>query len=117
MGEKIETVDEYISSFPAETQAVLKKVRQAIREVLPDAEEVISYQIPAFKIGGKYVIYFAGFAKHISVYPIPHGDAALAKEIAPYVAGKGTVRFSLDKPIPYDLIKKLAKALKKARGM
>lgn len=108
------TIDEYIAGFPPKVQAILKKVRQTIRKAAPGTEERISYQIPTFTLNGKYVVYFAGFSKHISVYPVPTGTAELRREMAAYKVGKGTLRFSLDKPIPYELITKVVKASLKA---
>lgn len=101
------TIDSYIETFPSETQVVLKKLRKIIKKEMPDAEEVISYQIPSFKLNGTYVIYFAGWKQHVSLYPLPKGNATLQKEIAPYIAGRGTLKFSLDKPIPYSLIQRV----------
>ncbi len=74
---------------------------------MPDGEETISYQIPTVKLHGKYVVYFSGWKSHISVYPLPSGDEAFERDIAPYKAGKGTAKFPLNKPIPYDLIKRM----------
>lgn len=103
------SVDDYIQTFPAEMQTILEKVRQAIAAELPDAEQTISYSIPTFKMNGQYLVYFAGWKDHISVYPIPpKGDKVFQKEIAPFRTGKGTLQFPLDKPIPYDLIRKIA---------
>ena len=104
-----QTIDEYISSLPDDVQNVLNMIRKAIREVIPDAEETISYQIPTFKLNGKYIIYFAGWKNHISVYPKPRGNNALKKELSKYKGGKGTVQFPLKKPIPVSLIKKIVK--------
>lgn len=104
---KFTTMDEYIATFPEDVQGVLEKIRQTIRKTVPAAEETISYQMPTFKLGGKYLVYFAGYKNHLSLYPIPSGQEIL-KELAPYKAGKGTVRFPLDKPIPYNLVKKIA---------
>src|SRR5688500_11117882 len=106
---KVKTIDEYVKSFPDDVRHILQKIRSIIAHEMPTAEQTISYGIPTFKIDGKYVIYFAGWKKHVSVYPIPTGDRAFQKEIAPYVAGRGTLKFSLDKPIPYELISKVAK--------
>jgi uncharacterized protein YdhG (YjbR/CyaY superfamily) len=103
------SVDEYIKTFPPSTQKVLHSVRKTIKEVIPDAEEVISYQIPTFKLNGKYIIYFAGWANHISVYPKPRGSESLNKQLAKFKGGKGTVQFPLDKPIPLPLVKKIVK--------
>ena len=104
---KFETVNEYISTFPDEVKVVLEKVRKIIRKEAPEAEEAISYQIPTFKQNGKYLIYFAGWKNHISLYPIPNAVGGFKKKITPYIAGKGTLRFPLDKPIPYELIKEI----------
>jgi uncharacterized protein YdhG (YjbR/CyaY superfamily) len=109
--EKFSSVDEYIASFPEEVQAILNKLRQTIRDEMPEAGEKISYGIPTFMLNDKYVVYFAGWKDYISLYPLPSGDAELQKEIAPYKSGRGTARFSLDKPIPYDLVKKIVEAL------
>jgi uncharacterized protein YdhG (YjbR/CyaY superfamily) len=108
------SVDEYIATFPKDLRIVLSTIRKTIKKELPDAEETISYQIPCFKQNGKYVIYFAGFKNHISLYPIPDGDSSFKKEIAPYVAGKGTLKFPLDKPLPLPLINKVVRHSLKA---
>jgi uncharacterized protein YdhG (YjbR/CyaY superfamily) len=103
------SVDEYIKTFPGNVQKALRSVRNTIKQVIPDAEEVISYQIPTFKLYGKYIIYFAGWANHISVYPKPRSDGALIKELYKFKGGKGTVQFAIDKPIPLSLVKKIVK--------
>ena len=102
-------IDDYIAGFPEDVQKILKKVRTTIRKTAPDAEETISYQIPTFKLNGRYLIYFAGFKNHISLYPAPRGAEEFKKELAAYEGGKGTVQFPLDKPIPFDLIKRIVK--------
>lgn len=98
------TIDEYIAGFPPDVQAILEKIRATIREVAPAAEEIISYQIPTFTLNGRYLVYFAAYQKHIGLYPAPRGVEAFREELAAYGGGKGTVRFPLDKPIPFDLI-------------
>lgn len=103
------SMDEYIATFPEDVQKILKKVRSTIKSAAPRAEEKISYGIPTFTMNGKYLIYFAGWKNHISIYPIPVGDAAFRKEVEPYVSGKGTLKFPLDKPIPYKLITQMVK--------
>ena len=103
----------YIGMFSGDVRERLEKIRRTIKEVVPDATETISYQIPTFKLNGRYVIYFAGWSKHIALYPIPAGTAAFKKEIAQFVVSKGTIRFPLDKPVPYGLIKKIVKFLVK----
>lgn len=107
--EKVKTVQSYIAGFPEDTQKVLKKMRSAIRKAVPRGEEVISYGIPCVKFAGRYVIYFAGWKSHVSVYPIPKGSPAFQKAIAPFVAGRGTLKFSLREPVPYTLITEVAR--------
>jgi len=106
---KIQTIDDYIDTFPQDVRAKLKKLRRAIRKAAPGAEETISYQIPAYKLRGEYVIYFAAWKHHISVYPVPAGDKDFKKKIAPYRTGKGTLQFPLDKSLPLRLIRKIVK--------
>ncbi len=102
------TIDEYIEGFPADVQVILREIRSRLRAGLPDAAETISYGIPTFTIGGRYLVYFAGWKNHVSVYPIPTGDEAFQREVEPYVAGKGTLKFPLGEPVPYDLIERVA---------
>lgn len=103
-------VDEYIAAQTEAEQAVLRTVRSAIRGALPKAEEVISYKMPAYKLKGTVVLYFAGWKQHYSLYPA--GDrlvAAFKDELAPYKISKGTIRFPLGKPVPAKLIARIAK--------
>jgi uncharacterized protein YdhG (YjbR/CyaY superfamily) len=100
------TIDEYIKTFPEEIQSILGKIRKTIRKAAPDAVEAISYQMPTFKLNGN-LVHFAAFRNHIGFYPVPSGIDAFKKELEHYIAGKGTLRFPLDKPIPYDLIEKI----------
>ncbi len=102
-------VDEYIAGFPNEVQEILEKIRTTIRKAAPAAEETISYQIPSFTVKGKYLIYFAAYKKHISIYPAPRESEQFKKELSAYQGGKGTVRFPLDKPIPLGLIGRIVK--------
>src|SRR5262245_53378567 len=101
-------IDDYISQFPDDVQAVLQKVRKTIRKAAPDAEEVISYQMPAFKQNG-ILVYFAAWKKHIGFYPPIKGDKSLQKAAARYAGSKGNLQFPLDEPIPYDLITRIVK--------
>jgi uncharacterized protein YdhG (YjbR/CyaY superfamily) len=105
------TVDEYISTFPVDTQAILEKMRQAIQKAAPDAIETISYNIPTFDLNGKHLVFFAGWKHHISLYPIPAGDEAFQQQIAHYKRVKSTVQFPLNKPVPYDLAEKIVTLL------
>lgn len=104
---KFKTIDEHIQTFPKNVQVVLEKIRKTIQDTAPEAVEAISYNMPAFKLNGKVLVYFAGWEKHIGFYALPSGNKAFAKELEKYKVGKGSIQFSLDEPIPYDLIKKI----------
>jgi uncharacterized protein YdhG (YjbR/CyaY superfamily) len=103
------TIDEYIAGFPREVQKILKKIRATIRKAAPAAAEKISYQIPTFTLNGKYLIYFAAWKKHVALYPAPRGHEKFKDELAAYEGGKGTVKFPLDRPIPFGLISRIVK--------
>jgi uncharacterized protein YdhG (YjbR/CyaY superfamily) len=103
------SIDEYIASFPEGVQKTLEELRATIKAAAPNAEEKISYQIPTFTLNGRHLVYFAGWKKHISMYPIPLGTEAFQNELAPYVAGKGTLKFPLDKPLPLKLISEIVR--------
>jgi uncharacterized protein YdhG (YjbR/CyaY superfamily) len=104
------SVDEYIATHPEDVQAILQRVRSAIRTAVPGAEEVISYQIPAYKLHGGTVIYFAGWKRHYSLYPATgHLVEAFKDDLAPYEVDKGTIRFPLSQPVPVKLIERIAK--------
>lgn len=105
---KVATIDEYIAMFPPEVREILEKIRQTIRSAAPDAEEVISYRMPAFRLNG-ILVYFAAFKKHIGLYPPVKGDARLMKAIAKYAGEKGNLQFPLDEPIPYELIERITR--------
>ena len=115
MADKFASVDEYIESFPAEVQEILQEVRRTVRAVVPESGEKISYQIPAITLDGKALLYFSGWKEHISLYPIPPLDDDLAVAIEPYRSGKGTLKFPVKQPIPYDLITRLTQAFLAAR--
>jgi uncharacterized protein YdhG (YjbR/CyaY superfamily) len=104
------SVDEYIETRQEEAQPTLRRVRSIIRKAMPRAEETISYQIPAYKLDGRAVLYFAGWKKHYSLYPATDRlVAAFEKELRPYEISKGTIRFPLEEPVPVKLIERLAK--------
>ena|ERR1051326_1673143 len=105
------TIDEYISTFPGETQAALEKVRQAIHKAAPEAVETISYGMPTFNLNGKHLVFFAGWKHHISLHPVPAGDEAFQQELSLYKRAKGTIQFPLDKPIPYDFVEQIVTLL------
>jgi len=104
---KPQNIDEYIARFSPETQAILQRVRQAVREAVPDAQEVISYQMPALKVHG-IVVYFAAFKHHIGIYPPVGAKAMQELGLAPYAGEKGNLRFPFAQPIPYELIARIA---------
>ncbi len=106
---KFKTVEEYISTLPTTTKDLLLIVRELIKKATPKAEEVISYNIPAFKLNGRNLIYLAAWKEHISIYPIPKGDDVFQKNILSYQGGKGTIKFPIAKPLPVTLIKKIIK--------
>ncbi len=102
-----ETIDQYIKSFPKDVQLSLKQIREIIRKTAPDAVESISYGMPAFKINGKPLVYFAAYEKHIGFYPTPSGTAKFKKELSPYKSGKGSAQFPIDELPPLGLIQKI----------
>lgn len=103
-----DNIDEYIAGFPLEIQAILEQVRASIKKAAPEAVETISYSIPAFTLKGRALIYFAGHAKHIGLYPVPGIDKGFEADYAPYkTSGKGTIQFPYDKPVPEALIAKI----------
>lgn len=108
------TIEEYINAFPPEVKEKLETLREAIREELPkEIIETISYGIPTFKLNGKYVVYFAGYKRHVSIYPVLHTEGKVQKEIEPYIKGRGTLQFPHNKPLPLPLIRKIIKILVK----
>jgi uncharacterized protein YdhG (YjbR/CyaY superfamily) len=103
------SIDEYIGTFPKDVRKILEELRETIKAAAPDASEKISYQIAAFELNGKNLVHFAGWKKHIAMYPIPSGSEAFNKEVSKYMDGKGTIKFPLDKPLPLKLITKIVK--------
>ncbi len=102
------SVEEYVARYPKDVQDILKKIRQVIKEAAPEAEETISYGMPAYKLNGP-LVYFAAFKNHIGFYAIPSGISAFEKQLSPYKRGKGSVQFQINEPIPYDLIREIVK--------
>ena len=103
-----QTIAAYIAGFPPKTQAILKKVRQTIRQAAPGAEEAIKYRMPTFTLHGN-LVHFAAFKTHIGFYPTPTGIEQFKRELSAYESAKGSVQFPLDQPIPYDLISRIVK--------
>ncbi len=107
---KFVSMDDYFASVPTETKSVLEEIRKVIKTTVPEATETISYQLPAFK-HNKVFIFFAAFKKHIGIYPPVKDDSSLKKMLAPYANEKGNLKFPLNQPIPYELIRRVAIAL------
>ena len=101
-------IDEYIAGFPQDVQEILEKIRVTIGKAAPDAEETIKYQMPTFTLKGN-LVHFAAFKKHIGFYPVPTGIEEFKNELSVYAGGKGSVKFPLDKPIPFALIGKIVR--------
>ncbi len=104
---KPKNIQEYISQFPENSTGILERIRNTIKRVAPNAEESISYGMPAFKIQGKPLVYFSGYKNHIGFYALPSENEAFQKELSKYKIGKGSIQFSLKEPIPYRLIEKI----------
>ena len=102
------TLDEYIAEFPAEVQVILEKLRATIRKAAPGAEEAIKYRLPTFVLNGN-LVHFGAFKKHIGFYATPTGNEKFRKELSAYEGAKGSVRFPLDRPIPFGLVSKMVK--------
>ena len=100
-------VDEFISNYPQDVQTILQKIRALIQKSAPGAEETIGYGIPTFKLNGKNLVHFSAFKEHIGFYPTPTGIEKFKKELSAYEGAKGSVKFPLNKPIPYALITKI----------
>jgi uncharacterized protein YdhG (YjbR/CyaY superfamily) len=112
----VNLVGAYIAKQPSGAQPVLQRVRRIIRKVIPDAEETMSYEIPTYKLHGPYVVYFAGWKQHWSLYPVTAPvRSALASELASYELSKGTVRFPLGAPVPAKLVERIVRELANCR--
>lgn len=105
---KPKTVDEYIAAAPFQAKEHLERLRIAILQTAPQAEELVYYEMPAYRLNG-ILVYFAGFTKHVSLYPGPEAIAAFTQELSPYETAGGTIRFPLNKAIPATLIKKIVR--------
>jgi uncharacterized protein YdhG (YjbR/CyaY superfamily) len=103
-----QSIDEYIAAFPHDVRKILQKIRLTVRQAAPQAEEKISYRIPHYVLNGE-LVYFAAFRNHIGLYPPAKGDKKFKQEIAPYAGEKGNLKFPLDQPIPYPLIREFVK--------
>ena len=102
-----DAIDIYIAGFPPETQTVLEELRALIKACAPGATETISYAIPTFDLNGKHLVHFAGYARHVGLYPAPSGLEAFKEDLKPYKRGKGSVQFPLGQPLPTELIRRI----------
>ena len=107
VAEKFATVEDYLRSLAPEVRVALDSVRTAIHEAAPGGDEVISYNIPTLKRDGRSIVHFAGWKAHVSLYPMPQGDAVLERALAPYSSGRGTLKFPLDEPMPLELVRRV----------
>jgi len=108
MESKASDINSYIETQPENFRIALQKIRETIKEAAPDAEETISYSMPAFRYYG-ILVYFAGFKNHIGFFPTGKGIESVKDELSGYEFSKGTIRFPINKPIPFDLIRKIIK--------
>lgn len=102
-----EHVTKYIAQYKGDVARRLEEMRQVIREIAPKAVESVSYGMPAYKLDGKPLVYFAAYPKHVGFYATPNGHEAFKKEFAPYKQGKGSVQFPHDEPLPLELIRRV----------
>ena len=114
MSEKFVSIEDYLDSLSPDVRAAVEEVRAIVREAVPDGEESISYNIPTVRRDGHAVVHYAGWKKHVSIYPTPEADEDLERELAPYAAGKGTLKFPLDQPLPRELVAQVARLLSDA---
>jgi len=106
---QFKNINEFIGSFPPDIQKVLGRLRKTIQDAAPKAEEAMRYGIPTFRLNDENLVHFSAFAKHIGFYPTPSAIVTFKKELSVYKGAKGSVQFPLDKPIPYDLVRKIVK--------
>ncbi|GHJ48070.1 hypothetical protein Cs7R123_54120 [Catellatospora sp. TT07R-123] len=115
MATQYATVDDYLAAQPDDVRDVLLRIRQTALSAIPGSAERISYNIPTVTLDGGNVLHYSGWKNHVSVYPVPNGDEALDRDVAAYRAGKGTLKFPLAGPVPYELIARVAAALAERR--
>jgi uncharacterized protein YdhG (YjbR/CyaY superfamily) len=108
---RFHTVEDYLDSLPPPTRTLLDQISERVHGVVPAAAEVISYDIPTFTVDGRRFMHVAAWKRHLSVYPAPSSDPVLTAELAPYAAGKGTLKFALDQPMPWGLLERVAVTL------
>jgi uncharacterized protein YdhG (YjbR/CyaY superfamily) len=114
----ISSIDEYIARFPAHTRQMLEELRALIKAAAPDATETISYGIPTFDLDGRHLVFFAGYERHVGLYPAPVSEASFLEDLKPYKKGRGSVQFPLSEPLPKDLVRRIVafEAARRARA-
>jgi len=110
VAQKFDTVEAYVAAQPAPAREILNDLRRRVGTAVPSATEAISYDIPTFKLDGKALIYVAAWKQHIAVYPVPDGDEALQRDAERYRSSKGTLKFQLTEPFPYELFDRIVQA-------
>ncbi len=110
MAEQTATVDEYVAGLAPAVADLVEEIRRRVHAVRADVTEVVRYDIPTFQVEGRSRVHVAAWAKHVSIYPVPT-DPALADELVPYLAGKGTLKFPLSQPMPWDVVDRVLRAL------
>lgn len=113
---RFDSVEDYLDSLSPAVRAAVDELRRRAHAVLPGAEEVLRYDIVAVQVDGRTVVHIAGWARHVSLYPMPALDDDLGPRLAPYASGRGTLKFPLSQPIPYDLAEAAIRALAAQRG-
>ncbi len=113
MAQRFSSVEDYLDSLAPEVRDALEAVRATIHQAVPEGEDAITYNIPTLMIGERRIVHYAGWKKHLSLYPAPD-DEDLARELGPYVSGQGTLKFPLERPIPHELIARVARRLSDA---
>ena len=116
MASRFETVDEYIAALPKDVQAIMERLRQTIRDVVPGIEEKISYSMPTFTLDGLPLVHVAAWKKHVALYPLPPLEGPLADEVAPYRGAKDAMHLPLGKPVPYELVGRVVAVLRERRA-
>ena len=110
MAEKRTSVDSYLASLPDERRTRLEDLRRTVKAAAPDADEVIAYNMPAYRLGGRFMVSFEAFSKWDSLFPASEAvESELGDEVAPYVKGKGTLQFPISQPLPLDLIDRIVR--------
>lgn len=105
------TLEDYLGALTPEVRGVVDEIRRIVVEDFPTATESISYDIPTFSLAGKRLVHVAGWSRHVSIYPVPKSDEQLLSDLGPYLSGKGTLKFELSRPVPYDLIRRVIRSL------